>query len=155
MSSIWENLMAIQHGARAHWFSRAALLVPFVVALSGCSQPKATVTGNVTYRSQPVPVGMVAFFGPDGQVASAPLGPDGSYAATGVPLGQVKVTVTTPLPGPSAERMAKNPMVKIKKVDVSALETTVSVPAKYNLPGTSGLGLTVTEGSQLFNIELK
>src|SRR5262245_18593678 len=109
MSSIWERPMVLQYGARARGFSRVALLVPFVAALTGCSRPKATVTGNVTYRGQPVPVGTVAFFGPDGRVASAPLGPDGAYQATGVPLGQVTVTVTTPAPGPSAERMAKKP----------------------------------------------
>ena len=146
--------MAERHGACARPLLRAAILVPLVLALTGCSQPKATVTGKVTYRGQPVPNGTVAFFGPNGQVASAPLGPDGNYEATGVPLGEVKVTVTTPVPGPSAQQMAKNPMVKIKKVDVAALEKTVSVPTKYSLPGTSGLGLTVSEGSQPFNIEL-
>jgi hypothetical protein len=31
----------------------------------------------------------------------------------------------------------------------------VSVPRKYNLPGTSGISLTVTQGSQQFDITLK
>ncbi len=147
--------MSITHRHVSRRPVRAALVTSLLVALAGCSPPTAKVTGKVTYRGQAVTAGTVAFFGPGNQVASAPLGDDGSYAAVGVPLGQVTVTVTTPSPGPNAEQLARNPMVKIKKVEVQATDKAVTVPAKYGLPGTSGLTTTVAEGSQSFNIELK
>jgi hypothetical protein len=150
--------MTRQHGAWARWFLQLVLLGLFGLALLGCSRPKGTVSGTVTYKGEPVPAGMVAFFGPGDQVASAPLRPDGTYEASGVPLGEVKVTVTTPPPGPSAEQLAKNPMVQERNKDGNVIrpaEKTVTVPAKYSRPGTSGLGLTVTEGSQPYDIPLK
>jgi hypothetical protein len=150
--------MTRRHGAFARWCVQAAFVALFALVLSGCSQPKAMVTGKVTYRGEPVPSGTVAFFGPGDQVASAPLRPDGSYAASGVPRGLVKVTVTTPPPGPSPEQLANNPMVQERRRGrnvAPVVEKTVSIPTKYSLPGTSGLSLTVTEGSQPFDIVLK
>jgi hypothetical protein len=158
MGSIWEKLIMIRHGGFARGWLRAILLVLLLVALAGCSRPKATVTGKVTYKGDPVPAGTVSFFGSRDQVASAALRPDGSYEAAGVPVGEVKVTVTTPLPGPSQEQLAKNPMVQERRQGgnmVLPSEKTVAVPTKYSLPGTSGLSLTVVEGSQPFDIPLK
>jgi hypothetical protein len=150
--------MTRQHGAFARWSIPAAFLALGMVALAGCSQPKAKVVGKVTYKGEAVPMGTVAFYGPGDQVASAALRPDGNYEAIGVPLGEVKVTVTTPPPeDPAAVEKAKtNPMVVRKNIaDRIKVEKVVSVPRKYNLPGTSGLSLTVTGGSQPFDIPLQ
>jgi hypothetical protein len=150
--------MTRQHGASARRLTQAAILVLCVLALSGCRRPKGTVSGTVTYKGEPVPSGTVAFFGPGDQVASVALRPDGTYEASGVPLGEVKVTVTTPPPPPSEEQLAKNPMVQERRKgrNISLpVEKTVTVPAKYSRPATSGLSLTVTEGSQPYDIPLK
>src|SRR5262249_35760 len=151
-----EEPMTLRHRAITCWLSRAALLVLFVLAFSGCSRPKGTVTGKVSYNGEAVPSGTVAFYGKDDEVSSAPIGPDGTYEATKVPLGEVKVTVTTPPPpDPSAaERLKKNPMVIERGITIKQGKV-VSVPRKYNLPGTSGISLTVTQGSQPFDITLK
>jgi hypothetical protein len=156
MEFIWEESMTTRHGTFTRGLVRAALLVLFVLAFTGCSRPKGTVTGKVSYNGEAVPSGTVAFYGKDDEVSSAPIGPDGTYEATKVPLGEVKVTVTTPLPpDPSAaERLKKNPMVIERGITIKQ-QKVVSVPRKYNLPGTSGISLTVTQGSQPFDITLK
>ena len=148
--------MAGQHTIQARWFLRATLLVLLVVALAGCSRPKGTVTGKVSYNGEAVPSGTVAFYGKDDEVSSAPIGPDGTYEATKVPLGEVKVTVTTPPQSDpnAAERLKKNPMIMERGITIKQ-EKVVSVPRKYNVPGTSGISLTVTQGSQPFDITLK
>jgi len=148
--------MAGQYGIFPRRFGRAAFLALLVFALAGCSRPKGTVTGKVSYNGEAVPSGTVAFYGKDDEVSSAPIGPDGTYEATKVPLGEVKVTVTTPPPPDpnAAERLKNNPMV-IERGIVIKQEKVVSVPRKYNLPGTSGISLTVTQGSQPFDIALK
>src|SRR5262245_37037773 len=151
--------MAVQHRALARLLARAGFVVLLALALSGCGQRKGKVTGKVSYKGEAVPFGTVAFYGKGDAVSSAPIGPDGTYTATGVPLGEVKVTVSTPAPvDPAAvEKQKKNPMVVRKGVidDLKKIEKIVSVPRKYSLPGTSGLSLTVTEGSQPFDIPLK
>ena len=148
--------MAGHHATQARWVLRATLLVLLVVALAGCSRPKGIVAGKVSYNGEAVPSGTVSFYGKDDEVSSAPIGPDGTYEATKVPLGEVKVTVTTPPPPDpnAAERLKNNPMV-IDRGIVIKQEKVVSVPRKYNLPGTSGISLTVTQGSQPFDITLK
>ena len=79
-----------------------AVLVLLTLAISGCSDRRttATVTGTVSYQGKPLTAGKVSFFGPNDQVASALIDEDGSYAANDVPLGAVRVSVSTPPPPP-------------------------------------------------------
>jgi hypothetical protein len=146
--------MTTQHNLFARWLVQAAFLALFALTLSGCRHPTGRVTGKVSYKGEPVPAGTVAFFGPGDKVASAALQADGYYQASGVPVGLVKVSVTTPLPGPTKEQAANNPMMRRRNF-VPSDEKIVSIPPKYNLPGTSGLSLTVTESLHPFDIELK
>jgi hypothetical protein len=146
--------MTTQHSTFPRWLMQAVFLALLALALSGCRQPTGKVTGKVSYKGEPVSAGTVAFFGPGDKVASAALQPDGFYEASAVPVGLVKVSVTTPVPGPTKEQAANNPMMK-RRGFVPSDEKIVSIPPKYNLPGTSGLSLTVTEGSHPFDIELK
>jgi hypothetical protein len=107
----------------------------------------------VSYQGTPLPAGNVIFYGPDNQVANAPIKADGTYKATDVPLGAVKVAVTTP--APTSQRMDKA-LTKMKKGHGASAEApTVSLPVKYRDPAQSGLALTVTGGSQPFDIELR
>jgi hypothetical protein len=72
---------------------RVGLVVCFVAAL-GCSQ-RASVTGTVTCKGEPVKAGTVYFcYEQGGQYRSA-LKPDGSYQFMDVPTGNVKVVVDT------------------------------------------------------------
>jgi hypothetical protein len=142
--------------------AKAGLLLLFLLPILSCggskSRPGATVTGLVTYKGDPLPAGKVTFFGEHDQVANAMIGPDGIYESDEVPLGPVKIAVTTPGSDKAIENAAKsspggkrfgkgNPIVKPGN--------TVSIPAKYGNPAQSNLSLTVHEGSQPFDIELK
>jgi len=133
-----------------------ASLALLLAALSGCHDARGTVHGKLTFKGEAVPSGTIVFYGPGDQVASAGLLPDGTYEATEVPLGEVKVAVTTPPPPDpkAAERLKNNPMIKERGITIKQ-EKVVSVPRKYNLPGTSGISLTVKQGSQPFDITLK
>ncbi len=144
------------HGAWARGLALVVLLSPLLAALSGCHDSRGTVYGKVTFKGEAVPSGTVTFYGPGDQVASASLLPDGTYQATEVPLGEVKVALTTPPPPDpkAAEKLKNNPYVKMRGITVKQ-EKVVSVPRKYSLPGTSGISLTVTQGSQQFDITLK
>jgi hypothetical protein len=139
------------------WVAKAVLFCFVLATLEGCgaSKPGGTVNGKVSYKGESVGAGMVTFFGSTAdQVASASIAKDGTYTASGVPLGQVRVTVSTPSPGPTAEQVAKNGFLKRKNVKASG-EKTVSLPAKFANAATSQLTLTVSEGSQPYDIELK
>jgi hypothetical protein len=134
------------------WHRSAALSILLVSAISGCGKSSATVTGHVRYQGQAVTAGTVAFYGPDNQLDTAVIKSDGSYTATKVPLGPVKVTVSTPQP--MSERMVEH-LQKMKKGQFTPPPKTVAVPPKYGKADKSGLELTVEKGSQPFEIDLK
>jgi hypothetical protein len=137
---------------------RTYLFFVLLLTIPGCGgRGAATVTGTVNYQGKALPAGTVKFYGPNDQVASALISDDGSYEATNVPVGPVKIAVSTPLPPPpeivKAAREGKRRfgVGNVISVDNNA----VSIPAKYNDPAKSGLSLTVTAGSQPFTIDLK
>src|SRR5438105_2273574 len=96
--------MGMQDGTITSWHGKVGPVFLLLWAITGCGGGRitSTVTGTVSYQGKPVPAGKVSFYGPNDQVASALIGEDGSYEAMNVPLGTVRVAVTTP-PAPSAE----------------------------------------------------
>ena len=145
--------MRRRYGNWSGWHGRAALTVLLVSAVSGCGKPGGTVTGHVRCKGETVTAGTVFFYGPDDQVVITSINSDGSYTATKVPLGPVKVAVTTPTQMPA--EMVKN-IEKMRKGKFTLPATkTVSVPDQYGKPEQSGLELTVAKGSQFFEIDLK
>jgi hypothetical protein len=99
---------------------------------------------------------MVTFLSTSNQAASAPINPDGTYTATEVPLGSVKVTVTTPRPAAEMKKAAKQTKRRFGRgVEFPESVDSVSVPDKFGDPAKSPLGLTVKEGSQPYDIDMK
>jgi hypothetical protein len=149
--------MRFPHRTFSGWHLCTGLLVIFALATGGCGgrPPTGTVTGTVHYRGQIVPAGKVTFYGPNNQTASAVIKEDGTYAATDVPLGEVKVAVTAPKPGPKKEVADKSPLLKQKGYVAPPTVSAVAIPPGYNDPVRSPLKLTVTEGSQPFDIDMK
>jgi len=132
------------------------LVLLFLLPITGCgggNKHRGKVSGKVTYKGEPVSAGTVTFFGPNNEAASAPIGKDGTYQASAVPVGDVSVTVSTPPAGPSPAQAGKNPLMEKKKFH-GTTEKSVTLPNKYAKAGTSGLRLTVSEGSQPFDIPL-
>ncbi len=128
-------------------------LIPLLCSLfclTGCSGSDGpetyTVSGKVTFQSQPVPVGSISFFdeatGASGQAA---LNEDGSYS---VPLqaGSYQVAVTPPFQTDVAS--VNTPREgEYLKVD--------NIPAKYRMEGTSGFQAEVSQTSTTFDFDMQ
>ena len=69
----------------------AAAATLLLLGTTGCKKT-ATVTGTVTLDGQPLGAGRISFLG-DKQAAAADIQADGSYTATGVPVGDVKILI--------------------------------------------------------------
>jgi hypothetical protein len=110
------------------------------------------VSGTVTYQGKPLPSGTVQFTGNNNLGDSAVIQPDGTYTAGKVPLGAVKVTVTTNAGGPGSGTM-KPPGGDLP--GMPATPQAVPIPTKYKDTGTSGLGLEVKPGRQTYDIPLQ
>jgi hypothetical protein len=127
-----------------------ALTVSLVAGCGSRTKETAEVSGTVSYKGQPVTAGVVKFF-PEagGDPAETPLGPDGTYRATGVPVGPCKVavetlrfkTMTPPPPGMAKQMGGPRPVY-------------VPIPEKYERPDSSGLTFDVKKGTSSWDIPL-
>jgi hypothetical protein len=144
----------------AYWLGRGSVLLLFL-ALAGCSS-RGTVTGKVTYKGAPLPVGRVTFVLSNGSGGTGEI-KDGVYTAIQVPTGPAKVTVEIPQAGrgmpaghgvpananlpPEAQKMMENARGGDPK--------TPKIPPKYADPDGSGLTYTVKGGTQTYDIDLQ
>ena len=135
---------------------RLTLLLALATLLAaGCGRPtRASVSGTVTYKNQPVGVGRVTFHFDKNQSPSAELKPDGSYTLTDVPVGEAKVTVEavdfSRMAGATAAPKG-TPVIP----DSSPKGKFVRVPDKYKSPASSQLSFPVKGGSQQIDIPLQ
>jgi hypothetical protein len=139
--------------------SLGRLAALFVLAASvgvlGCGKKVGTVSGTVTYLNKPVTSGEVVFLSEDAKTgAHAHVQPDGSYKATDVPIGTMKVgLVNPPLRVPEHDpKVADSPEIK-EAVKRAALY--VPTPPGYRDPNQSGLTTEVKPGDNTYNLELK
>jgi hypothetical protein len=143
---------------RACLFSSLAVLL--TLALGGCgSRNTGSISGTVSYKGQPLGNGSVVFVGKEGKGDSSPIGADGSYQVNRAPVGQVKITVETVPPAPTAgaipmagkitpsggPEMPKSP---------GAAGKYVKIPDKYKDAAQSTLTYEVKPGSQKYDINL-
>jgi hypothetical protein len=131
---------------------RIVLLV--LLAVLGCGENKneGEVSGTVTYQGQPLPQGSVSFFDSSNKYLASSGIIKGTYATTAplkVPIGPVKVTVTTPSRS-SGSRSVKG----VAKSKSGETITVISIPAKYGSADSSGLTYTVKPGANTYNIDL-
>ena len=112
--------------------TRRGLLIAAVLAaaLTGCSGPAtSTFHGKVTYRGRPVTSGVIYFLGPapDMRMGMGTIHDDGTYTATDVPVGEVRVAFQAPgLPAEVADPNT-SPLVYTIKSGTTALD--IEVPA--------------------------
>ena len=124
--------------------------------LAGCGAGTTDVSGSVTYKGKAVTSGFVTFASPSGVAASAEIRGDGTYAATGVPTGPVKVAVGSPDPttAPAADGGRKAGPKAATKSPPPKAEGWVPLPAKYGRPEDSGLTVTLSGKPEVYNIKL-
>jgi hypothetical protein len=130
---------------------------PFLVLLAviGCSANKneGEISGAVTYQGQPLPQGSVSFFDSNNKYLASSAIVNGTYATSAplkVPIGPVKITVTTPSSS-SGGRRSKS-VTKSKSGETISV---ISIPGKYGSADQSGLTYTVKPGANTYNIELQ
>jgi hypothetical protein len=137
-------------------FPKAVLVLPFVamiVLLAGCGSglpPTGEVVGKVTVDGKPVTAGTVKFYPAKGDPVPTELGVDGTFRATGVPVGKARVAVETihfrnlASPPPGIAKQLGGPRIKY-----------VPTPEKYAKPDSSELQVDVQDGRAVtFDIEL-
>jgi hypothetical protein len=118
------------------------------------------VSGQVTYRQQPLPRGSVTLFCQNGEIVSGLIMPGGLYTIPNVPCGPARISVQTypPMPpgfqlpqhlppSPDAPHLASVP-------SAAGSGTYLPIPDKYGSPEQSGLSLTVTGNQREHNIDL-
>lgn len=145
---------------RLCWSSRWTRFVVVVAALCasaslGCGSKKATVSGTISYKGEKLGNGSVKFIGADKQAVVGSIRPDGTYSASAVPLGPVKIAVeTTP-----TRKATSGPTIGVKSPDMGAefkgeAGKYVRIPDKYKDAEKSGLTYEVKPGSQTHDIDL-
>jgi hypothetical protein len=100
----------------------AALLLALA---AGCGKPTSTFHGTVSYRGQPLRTGVIYFLGPapQMQMGMGTIHDDGTYTATDVPVGEVRVSFQAP-----------------------------GLPRKYGDPNQSDLTYTITSGMTALDV---
>jgi len=137
-----------------------------LVVSAGCSS-KGTVSGKVTYQGKPVPAGTVIFVPLAGEGNFTANISNGAYRVEGLPLGPVKISVSTPVNAasmkgliskmqPPPEMMQKLAPGKSAEGSAPSSQDTqgVLIPARFQDPEKSGLTYTVKGGSQVYDIDI-
>jgi hypothetical protein len=103
-----------------------AVLVALLAAV-GCAKPTSTFGGKVSFRGQPVTSGVIFFLGPAPkmQMGMGTIRDDGTYVATDVPVGEVRVSFQVP-----------------------------KLPPELADPNKSGLTYTITSGMTVLDIAI-
>jgi hypothetical protein len=180
--------MRLQPFFQGRRVGRATLCLCSLAALllAGCGGAKyGKISGKVLHKDKPLPGGVVTMFPVDGKgnPASANINENGEYTIEKVPVGKVKIAVSTELPKPpvgapgaptGAPRgrppgrlggkdqppLGDDPISK-RRAEAGAPSYTgktwkvVPINKKFTDSETSGLEYEVTKGEQTHNIELK
>ena len=148
-------------------------LVPAAALLFlGCGGGKGDITGEITYKGEPLSVGRITFLSQIGkqEVKSANI-IRGKYTIKGFPAGPVKISVESFEP-PPAEALTNAKMAKVvpaggmkdfmKAPPPDLVEMAngpplkfMPIPLLYANPEVSGLTYEVKRGTQTFNIPLE
>ena len=150
---------------RGFWAAACTRLIwgaALLAAGAGCGSGTATVSGVVTFQGKPLPGGQVSLVPPKGPPALIGfIKEDGSYSIVNVPVGEVKIMVTTQPPLPELPSFIKvpgrtnDPNSTAKSAPYKPLGEYVKIPDRYRLAETSGLTLKVKRGENRYDIPLE
>lgn len=146
---------------------RLLFLFPLMLVLTLGCKPKnpnapARVSGMITYKGKPLPGGTITFYTDGAGIYPLPIDPDGTYEGTGLPVGDLAVTIDTESakaygsaaaygdgrghqmqfsPAPGGHEQTPRPQY-------------VPIPKKYANLKTSGLSMTLQPGRNTKNFDL-
>ncbi len=112
---------------------------------SGPVKKVGTVSGKVTFKGAPVTEGQIAFIDQaTGSAGGSPLGADGSYKLPqALTTGNYAVVIQPPpLPMPEEGKPPPKP------------QPYANIPKKYREISTSGLSISIKEGTNPFDVEM-
>lgn len=121
--------------------------------LVGCGPRYGNLAGSVSFEGKPVRMGSVLVVGSDGVPRSTTIQDDGSYAVDNVPIGTVRIAVSSPDPETMVVSLPKHG--RIRQDNTVDNTKWFPIPEKYAEFDQSDLTCTVKTGSNRFNIELK
>jgi hypothetical protein len=145
-----------------------ALLLTCVVGCGG----SGTVSGKISYKDKPLPVGVIYFKSESGKAVSGPI-KDGSYRVENVPAGTAKIGIELPIlptdskgfgikggPPPGAKIGPPKGVTVAEGFDAKGFRPSSPYPPGFQFPNhyrdpeTSKLTYTVTSGDQQHDINL-
>lgn len=134
-------------------YSFSAFAAGFLLCLAGCgsSEKMGRAFGKVTFQGQPVPEGIISFSNREkGIFMTAKLNSDGSYELVtaqgrGLPLAAYQVAVNPPLVDAPLGPALGPPKLPLYP----------NIPEKYRKPESSGLTLTVRDGDNPFDVDMR
>ena len=139
-------------GVRAFTLSvLVALALAPIVAGCGRGEVLGRITGKVTFQGEPVSEGIILFRNkPKAIYMTADLKPDGTYvvrraSGEGLPPGDYEVMIQPPL-----EDAPMGPALEPPKI-----KPYPNIPQKYRSYESSGLSVTVHEGENPFDVDMK
>jgi hypothetical protein len=108
----------------------------------------SSLSGTVRLDNKIVNYGAVTFHSADGTKKKVVIAADGTYRVTDLPMGEVKIAVTTGAPPTpfAAPGGGNGEPIKFVKIDL---------PSRYNDPSKSDLSYVFKAGKQQFDIDLK
>ena len=148
----WSSLPATRRSRRAVW-GLAVLAVTAAVSLPGCGSEKrdrATVTGRVTYKGEPLRFGTVIFEPEAGQFATGLIQPDGAFQmetrgeGQGAPVGKCKVRFVC-FANQDPEAKPAGPENGFPEGESLGMGRSL-IPEKYLSVATSGITVEVKPG---------
>jgi hypothetical protein len=107
---------------------RTLAFAVLALGAAGCGEPKpATFHGTVSFAGKPLTSGVIYFLGPEPkmQMGMGTIRDDGTYTATDVPVGEVRVSFQAP-----------------------------GVPKKFGDPNTSELKYTIGPDTKSLDIDI-
>jgi hypothetical protein len=128
------------------------LLMVLLLSLAGCSGGMADLEGTVSCQRKVVASGSVIVVGKDGGTHSGSIGADGAYRVTGIPIGSVKIAVSSTDPKKTQTRARKKGEASTKQTDSAGW---FALPSIYSDLATSPLKTEVKSGANRWDIELR
>jgi hypothetical protein len=128
----------------------SALVLGLLALASGCGGSTGSLTGHVSFKGKKVSDGTVTLVTEEGMRITARIRPDGSFKATEVPVGLVKIAVK------SRGQTGLPPILVPRVPDDIPVQTDGGdpVPLSYGNAERSGLTCEVTAGEQTVDIDI-